>query len=240
MFRLIKLELKRNRLKPYITAAVVITVAMLALVYLFAIISYLDTSDTDLLIFMTYRGISTLSLIVATACFSILSSVMYNKFVIEEYTSKKVFLLFSYPVERKRVLWAKILTVFLFTIVSMMVSGLVIFSIFFITESLLHLSQDTLTIQVISEVIFSLIGFSIIAAAFGVISLWLGYWRKSTSVTIISGVIVSSVFGSFSSELLLAKGTSSITIVAMIAVIVVLFAFALIIELSNKINVMEV
>ena len=117
MLNLIKLEIKRIRLKGYITAGLLITFAVLGLVYLFAAIPHLDASDTDVQIFITYNGIATLSLVVATACFSILSSAMYNRFIVEEYASKKVFLLFSYPVKRSRVLLAKVITVFLFTFV---------------------------------------------------------------------------------------------------------------------------
>lgn len=91
MLNLIKLEIKRNRLKGYITAGLLITFAVLGLVYLFAAIPHLDASDTDVQIFITYNGIATLSLVVATACFSILSSAMYNRFIVEEYASKKFF-----------------------------------------------------------------------------------------------------------------------------------------------------
>lgn len=99
MIKLIRLEIKRNRLNEYIIASVVITFSIIALVYLFAAIPHLDSSDSDVQIFKTYNGISTLSLVVFTACYSILSSVMYNRFIIEEYTSKKVFLLFRTPLK---------------------------------------------------------------------------------------------------------------------------------------------
>ena len=72
MLNLIKLEIKRNRLKGYITAVLLITFAVLGLVYLFAAIPHLDASDTDVQIFITYNGIATLSLVFANACFSIL------------------------------------------------------------------------------------------------------------------------------------------------------------------------
>lgn len=240
MLKLIKLEFKRNHLKGYITAGLVITIATLCLVYLFAAIPHLDPSDKDTQIFMTYNGIATLSLVTVTACFSILSSVMYNKFVIEEYTSKKVFLLFSYPVERKRILWAKIITVFLFTVISMMLSGIIIFSIFFTTESFLPICQEVLTLSTLFEIGISLTAYSIIAAALAVIALWLGYWKKSASVTIVSGVIVSSVFGSFSSEILLAGGIAQNLIVVIIAAVSVLVALILMMGLSQKISTMEV
>lgn len=240
MLKLIKLEIKRNRLKSYITAGFVITIAMIGLVYLFAAIPHLDDSDTDIKIFMTYNGISTLSLVVATACFSILSSVMYNRFIIEEYTGKKVFLLFSYPVERNRVLWAKIITVFLFTTISMIFSGIIVFSIFFITELFIPLCKEDLTLSAILEIAESLVAYSTISAALAVISLWFGHLKKSASVTIVSGVIVSSIFGSFSSEILLTGGLSNNLIVAVITAASILIALVLIRSLSKKINIMEV
>lgn len=240
MLNLIKLEIKRNRLKGYITAGLLITFAVLGLVYLFAAIPHLDASDTDVQIFITYNGIATLSLVVATACFSILSSAMYNRFIVEEYASKKVFLLFSYPVKRSRVLLAKVITVFLFTFVSMLFSGVITFVIFFTTEAFVPICQEAITMSTLFGVSISLIAYSIIAAALAVISLWFGYWRKSASVTIIVGVIVSCVFGSFASEILLAGGVFNNVIVFVIAAASILVAFILTTALSQKISTMEV
>ena len=216
MLNLIKLEIKRNRLKGYITAGLLITFAVLGLVYLFAAIPHLDASDTDVQIFITYNGIATLSLVVATACFSV-----------EEYASKKVFLLFSYPVKRSRVLLAKVITVFLFTFVSMLFSGVITFVIFFTTEAFVPICQEAITMSTLFGVAISLIAYSIIAATLAVISLWFGYWRKSASVTIIVGVIVSCIFGSFASEILLAGGIFNSVIVLVIAAASILVAFVL-------------
>lgn len=117
---------------------------------------------------------------------------------------------------------------------------MITFVIFFTTEAFVPICQEAITMSTLFEVAISLIAYSIIAAALAVISLWFGYWRKSASVTIIVGVIVSCIFGSFASEILLAGGIFNSVIVLVIAAASILVAFVLTKALSNKISTMEV
>ena len=236
MLKLIKLELERNNLKSYIIGGCLITLSILGLVYLFAAIPHIDPSDPDVGIFLTYNGISALALIILAACFTILASVMYNKLVIAEYTSKKIYLLFSYPIKKERILAAKLITVFAFTIISAIISGIVIFSVFFLSEGIFQLCEDTLTIQVILRVAILLLLSAVISAALATISLWFGYWKKSATVTMVVGVIIASVFGSIASEIFLAQGSMQLVFVSIITIVTVFLAIFLIMRVSNQIK----
>lgn len=119
-------------------------------------------------------------------------------------------------------------------------SGVITFVIFFTTEAFVPICQEAITMSTLFGVAISLIAYSIIAAALAVISLWFGYWKKSASVTIIVGVIVSCIFGSFASEILLAGGIFNSVIVLVIAAASILVAFVLTKALSKKISTMEV
>lgn len=236
MLKLIKLELERNNLKSYIIGGCLITLSILGLVYLFAAIPHIDPSDPDVGIFLTYNGISALALIILAACFTILASVMYNKLVIAEYTSKKIYLLFSYPIKKERILAAKLITVFAFTVISAIISGIVIFSVFFLSEGIFQLCEDTLTIQVILRVAILLLLSAVISAALATISLWFGYWKKSATVTMVVGVIIASVFGSIASEIFLAQGRMQLVFVSIITIVTVFLAIFLIMRVSNQIK----
>lgn len=132
MNKLIKFELKRNSLKTYHIAVVIITVVILSFLYLLAAIPQIDAADSDTEMFMSYDFIIGLGNIISMAIFSIMSSVMASKFIVDEYTGKKAILLFSYPVDRKKILDAKIIMVFSYTAISMLVCNGIAITVFFI------------------------------------------------------------------------------------------------------------
>ena len=91
----VKLEIKRNNLKPYITAVVIMFFVIIGMLYLFAAIPKMDPTESDLDMFKSYDSITTLTCLLDMVCFAILSSVMYAKFVVEDYAGKRALLLFS-------------------------------------------------------------------------------------------------------------------------------------------------
>ena len=118
---------------------------------------------------------------------------MASKFIVDEYAGKKVIMLFYYPVDRKKILDVKIITVFSYTVISMLLCNGIAFTIFLVTESLFPLCQDTIDIGLILNCVSSMLCYSVSAGLLGIISLWFGFRKKSTIVTIISACIVVSV-----------------------------------------------
>ena len=112
MNKLISLELKRNSLRSYHTAALISAVCLLALLYLFAAIPKLDGTETGLDMFMTYRSLIGITNIIGMVIFAVLSAVMSARFIVEEYAGKRAVLLFSYPVARRSIISSKIGMVF--------------------------------------------------------------------------------------------------------------------------------
>ncbi|NLZ46857.1 MAG: ABC transporter permease [Clostridiales bacterium] len=223
MKKLISLELKRNSLKPYYIAVGIIMISMLGFLYLIAAMPKIDPSEADLEIFSSYGSIIMINNIIGSAIFSILSAVMASKFIIEEYSGKKAILLFSYPISRTKILDAKILMIFSYTVLSMLVSGGIILLIFFTTESLFPLCSGTLTFGVILNSFISLFFYALIAGLLGVISLWFGFVKKSVAVTIVSSCIISSIISQISAmSLTFNYFTIIVLIIAFIAVIPIL------------------
>ena len=136
MNKLARLELKRNSLKPYHIAVSIISVVILSFLYLLAVIPRMDAADADAEMFMSYDFIVGLDNIVSMAIFSIMSAAMASKFIVDEYAGKKAIMLFSYPVDRKKILDAKIITVFSYTVISMLLCNGIAFTILGVTESL--------------------------------------------------------------------------------------------------------
>ncbi len=193
MNKLISLELKRNSLRSYHIAVMISTVSLLALLYLFAAIPKMDASETELDMFMSYQSLTGLISIISMAVFTVLSSVMSTKFIVEEYAGKRAVLLFSYPVERRKILGAKIGMIFLYTVVSMILCGTVVFAVFFFTESISPLCAEPLNAQIIAGCFLSLICDSLLAGVWGILALWFGFEKQSVTVTMIAAVILSVV-----------------------------------------------
>ncbi|SBW00981.1 conserved membrane hypothetical protein [uncultured Eubacteriales bacterium] len=193
MNRLILLELKRNGLKSYHFAVVIITVIMLSFLYLLAAIPKLDPTETDLNMFMTYHNLINLNNILCMVIFTIFSSVMYSRFVVEEYAGKRAMLLFSYPIDRKKILEAKICMVFSYTVIAMLLCGALVLGIFFTTESQFPLCADQMSIKTVIDGFLSLLCYSLLAGVWGIVALNFGFGKQSVSVTIIAAVIIATV-----------------------------------------------
>lgn len=192
MNKLIQLELKRNNIKPYNKAVVIIAVIMLGIIYLMAAIPRIDPSQADIEV-TSYEFLININNVINMAIFIILSSVMYSKFIVEEYTGKKAILILTCPVSRKSILNSKIFLVFSYTVASMFVSGAIILTIFFSTESIFHICTDVLSLKTIISGFLSLACYSIITGLCSIAPLWFGFVKKSATKTIVASVIISVI-----------------------------------------------
>ena len=193
MRNLIALELKRNRLRPYHIAVLICGVTMLGFQYLMAAIPYMDPTEPDAELFSQYPFLMGITCLVCMAIFSILSAVMASRFVVEEYSGKRAILLLSYPISRKKVLCAKLMLVFTYTVGAMLLCGAVVQAVFFLTESLFPICSNHLTIKVILQSLGFLLCCSVLAGLMGVIALWFGFRKKSVPVTIVASVILATL-----------------------------------------------
>ncbi|GAE28727.1 ABC transporter permease [Alkalihalobacillus hemicellulosilyticus] len=157
MINLMRLEVRKNKIRTFIIASILISIAMLGFIYLFAYAPHIEPNDPDLMIFAGYRNIVALYGVVCMTAFSILASVMYSRFMIDEYTGKRLILTFSYPINRKKIVIVKLLVVSLFTIVSMVLCNLIVFTIFGVTELIHPLVEETLTLEYLFQALMILL-----------------------------------------------------------------------------------
>lgn len=230
-----RLELKRNKISTYVISSLAFTVVMLGFLYLMAYAPQLEPNDQDLKqLFMNYRNIILLISVLNMAVFCILSAVMYSKFIIEEYAGKRAILLFSYPISRKKTFAAKIAVVSLFTIIAMILSNLIIFTIFGVTEGTFPLMAKT-NIIFATQVIKTTLIMAILAAGLGIVATGIGFIQKSVPATIISAVLLCSLV----SNLVLGNLTSDIPSIVFTA-IAIIAGLVITNILASKVNHMEV
>lgn len=230
MLNLIKLELKKNNIRTYLFSTAVITVVMLGFLYLFAAIPLIEPSSSEATAFSSYIDVIGLTSLLNMVTFCVLSAVMYSHFVIGDYTGKRALLLFSYPVNRKKVFLSKIVLISIFTSVGFLISNLIIFTVFAMTESVFPLMKDTFTSKLIIYILLQTGSMAILSTGLGIISMGIGFSRKSVPITIVSAVILCSLISNV--------GMSTFIIIA--AFVVVLGSAIVIRVLLDKVNLMEV
>ena len=235
MKTLIRLELKKNKLNTYIMGGIIITIIMLGFLFLFAYAPLIEPSDKDMEIFSGYNNLIPLFGVFSMAVFCVMSSVMYSKFVIEDYSGKRPILLFSYPVSRKKIILSKLSVVSGVTIISMIVSNLLVFMTFGITENFIHLVGKDFTLSIMLKVVENTLIMSLIAASIGIVAVGIGFIKKSIPTTIVSAVLIASLMCNIVINTSLSRVTMYVLTTVMIFVGIVFSIF-----LIKKVNVMEV
>ena len=235
MLKLIKLELERNHIRTYVTASIIIALCMLGFIYLFAYAPKLEPDDKDLQLFAGYNNLIPLFAVLNMAAFCVLSAVMYSKFIIEDYSGKRPLLLFSYPVSRKKILLSKLSVVSIFTILSLVISDLLIFTVFGVTEKFISLVEEPFTTALVLLAVKMTIVMAFISASIGIIAVAIGFIKKSVPTTIVSAVLLSSLMCN-----IVANATLNITTLYIIALIVIIVGILSSINLMHKVHTMEV
>ena len=238
MLKLMKLELIRNNVKTYVIASVITCVIMLGFIYLFAYAPHIDP-DPDLQIFAGYNNIISLFSMLSMAVFATLSAIMSTRFVIDEYKEKRAILLFSYPVKRDKILFAKLTVVFLFTMAAMTICNLLAFGIFSVSESVSPLVDGILSVQTMLRALKVTFIMAVTAAEIGIVATGIGFIKKSVPTTIVSAVLLSSLFCN-----IMFNSTSDINKSDMTSIIfmgiTVIVGVVVAIMLMKKVNYMEV
>lgn len=220
MISLIKLELKKTNMKPYRIACISIFWGILFFCFFFGFMPIvlektgtLISQGVDISMISDWNFFILIISILTMLCFSLLSSVLYSKFIITEYRGKSLILLFSYPQKRSHILWAKFLLCFCFTIFFAFLCNLAALFIFITAASFFPIFPTSFS----SSNLFYLISVSITSAllsgGIGIISLRIGFWKSSVPAALISAFlcccICSNLFTLKNSSLFLMAGMTA-------------------------------
>ncbi len=233
--RLVLLEIERNKLRPYYIAAFISDLCLLGFIYLMAAIPKMDPYDSDTELFNSYSFVIGLTMVVMMGIFIIISATISSKIIVDEYRERKAIMLFLYPISRKKILEAKIILVLVFTSVLMVLSGVCIFAVFFITENIYPICVDTITIELVVRSIRDLIGYAVIAGCCGVVSSWIGIMKKSPIGTVIASCIIMIIVCQMSAMTFFSKETMMLLMVLLGCV-----SISAVVSLRSQVEKMEV
>ncbi len=185
MLKLIRLEWKKNKIGKYIRNAFILTVTLL--LFLFLIAGELETDETKL----SYGGsmLKTGVELFTNMSYMVFTSVMLASFIVGSYKNKTMNLMFSYPINRKKILLSQMLSVWIFNYIALVLSKILIFCALTAVKKYTYITAEDITLGSSMFYIEILID-SAVMISMSFLSLLIGYKMKSSKATIIAGVII--------------------------------------------------
>lgn len=185
MFKLIRLEWKKNNGFKYMRSAVITTAVLLLFMMMTA--GELEATGT----IETY-GKSMLDAAVVMfvhGSYIVFTGVMIAAFIVGSYEKKTINLMFSYPIKRNKIILAKIGAVWIFNVAAMVVSKAVICFVLILTGSFTGISAASLPVGKLPFWIDTVLG-SAAMVSISFISLPIGLKMKSSKAAIVAAVII--------------------------------------------------
>lgn len=187
MIKMIKLEWKKNNMDKCARSALVMT-GILLILFLVMIAKMKREGVTTQLY---NKSILCISIeLFANMSYIVFTGIMLASFIVSGYKNKTIYLTFSYPIKRQKILLAQILSVWTFNLVALIITKFLAYGILcFVGRSIdvdvreIDFSRFSFYLQVVIS--------SIIMISICFIALLVGVKMKSSKITIVSSVILA-------------------------------------------------
>lgn len=219
MLKLIQLEWQKSNITRYFRGLAVCIVAIFAAVALMALGSRGESEP----MFQNYTEFMSLTNILMRITYIIFASVILSRLVIEEYKSNMIQVLFTYPLQRKKIMQAKLSIVFGFCLFSIIITTFMINLIVYFLNPMIGLFEGTVHIGDMTATIPATLINAFMIAGISLIPLSFGMKKKSTASTITSAVIIAFLINATVSD-----GGSSTSLFQFIAIPIALCLLGLI------------
>lgn len=188
MLKLMKLEIKKFKLN-FLKGTIITNLIILVLLIATAFVSN-SASDAP---FVDYNSMFLAVSTFVRAVFMIFSAVYISRLIISEYKNKTINIMFTYPINRKKIMVSKFLIVMIFSFTAMLLSNVFLDFSLCIVNNFNHFFKDTLTTSLIISNSINIVVYSLAFAFISLIPVFVGLKRKSGSATIVTAVILSSL-----------------------------------------------
>ncbi|MDL4839843.1 ABC transporter permease [Aquibacillus rhizosphaerae] len=196
MRSLIKLEMRKMNIGSMVLTFLCINAGIIGIFLLFGL-----DKDARAEFLMNYESVFMLMEIFIVAAFVIYASVLLSHMIIEEFRDKTISVLFMYPVNRKKLLVAKVLIVSMVTFISVILSNIIVFGSFAFFNSNFHYISDPITVDMLTERAIRTLLIAISSAGMSLIPLFFGMRKYSVPATITSSIlIIAVIFSSIDSS----------------------------------------
>lgn len=192
MFKLMKLEWKKHFLSSYFKGLAICIVGIFVAVGLMAVGAKGESEQ----MFPNYAGFMSLTNILIRITFIIFSSVILSRLVIDEYKNKTIQFVFTYPIQRKKLLQAKLAIVFCFCFFSIVFTTIVISMLTFFLNPIIGFFETPVSMSEILATVPTTFIHAFMMAGVSLIPLYFGMRKKSTATTITSAILIGFLINS--------------------------------------------
>ncbi|MCJ8012970.1 ABC transporter permease [Paenibacillus sp. KQZ6P-2] len=186
MLKLMKLEMRKFRIGSYIRAAMIAGVVILGLICLISSIEEIKQGIPFTSYDMAFFVIDTL----VRGTYIVFASVLISRLVIDEFRNKSITVLFMYPINRKKLIAAKLLVVVLFTLAADIVANLFVGVGFYVFNLFASVIPGPLTWSVAATSLLKIVMSALATSFLSLIPLYFGMRNHSGVATIVSSLIV--------------------------------------------------
>jgi len=189
LLKLMKLEMRKFNIGAYVLAALIANVVMLGIICLIS----LNTEFKEVSLFTDYDAAFLIIDTFVRFTYIVFASVLISRLVIDEYRNKSITVLFMYPINRKKLIAAKLLIVVLFTLVAYIVANLFVGIGFYIVNLFASIIPEPLTWSITAKLLLKVMMSALATSFLSLIPLYFGMRKHSVAATIVSSLIVVAI-----------------------------------------------
>ncbi|WP_312433503.1 ABC transporter permease [Lacrimispora sp.] len=192
MWKLIRLEWKKNHMKKYMIKMAIVIAALGLLLYSMC---YYVPIDTETGMTDSVPEIENMAVqidLLTNLAFLIFSSVMLSSFIINAYKNKTQSLMFSYPISRKKIILSQMMAVWIFCVAALFLGKLLIYLLLALASGIkvgFPLGYDITSVSFYIQIILK----TVLTVTLAFIPLYIGKLMKSSKAAIISSFLLFSV-----------------------------------------------
>jgi ABC-type transport system involved in multi-copper enzyme maturation permease subunit len=187
-----KLEMKKFKMKGYVKAVAITTFVLLCFMLLICLTSQNETE----LNFLSFIEVIDMVDSLVRAVYVVFAGTLLAKYIIDEYKNKTITILFMYPINRKKIMLAKLLLVGITIFFTMLLSNLILSSILYIFATFTGTITNAIEIHQLLIKAINVIIIDLGLTGMSLISLYFGMRGKSVKATIVTSIILVSIVGS--------------------------------------------
>ncbi|PEE41605.1 ABC transporter permease [Bacillus pseudomycoides] len=181
MLNLIRLELMKFKLWPVIKSAL-IAICILSICILLILWDGAGVNGYN----QAFAIIDTSS----RAVFMIFGASLIAKFIIQEFQEKTMTVMFMYPINRKKMMFAKMFIIIFFTFCSIMISDIVVSGAVYVFNLYHPIITGTLTVSILLQNALKLFMNALAATGISLTPIYFGMKKYSVRTTVVSAIVI--------------------------------------------------
>lgn len=228
MFQLIKMDLKKYKLKACIYGVIVLLLGLIGFTTIAMFASRQDAPVNGYTVVLKMVNIAVIDSIL------VFSSVLIAKIIIEEYSKKTILVMFSYPINRKKLIASKLLIIAIFGIICNLIGNLCCVTFIVGVDYFVDIVAGVFETNHINQIFEQLIIGMMVNGIFILIPFIIGMYKKS-----VSAAVVSSAFVIILIQMIISQSASFVEILFSIAIAGGLILLAAFYTLYKKVDNVE-